>query len=53
MSKKTIDIKFTTPRMTFKGNYEINGRLLFLPIQGEGPANVTFGKFAKKLTILK
>lgn len=32
------------PRANLIGEYDINGRILILPIQGKGPANITFGK---------
>ncbi|GLV41783.1 uncharacterized protein CBL_12072 [Carabus blaptoides fortunei] len=30
------------PRANLIGEYDINGRILILPIQGKGPANITF-----------
>lgn len=37
------------PRLTILGNYKLNGRVIILPVQGDGPANMTFGKMEQNL----
>lgn len=32
------------PRLTILGSYKLNGKVVILPVQGDGPANMTFGK---------
>ncbi len=32
------------PRLTIQGHYKLNGKVILLPVQGDGPANMTFGK---------
>lgn len=39
-----IDIRFKSPVLTLSGPYKINGRVLVLPIQGNGLSNITLGK---------
>lgn len=36
--------RVTIPNARIEGQYKMNGRILILPIQGEGPANLTLGK---------
>lgn len=53
MDKKFFDVKYKVPGvLNLIGQYDINGRILILPIQGKGPCNFTFGKmfpFLKEL----
>lgn len=42
--KRKFEFLFETPYANVKAHYIINGRILILPITGEGPLNVTFGK---------
>ena len=38
-----LDIRFKSPVLTLSGPYKINGRVLVLPIQGNGLSNITLG----------
>uniref|UniRef100_A0A336LPE9 CSON015406 protein n=1 Tax=Culicoides sonorensis TaxID=179676 RepID=A0A336LPE9_CULSO len=38
---KKVEIRVTIPIASLLGNYKINGRVLVLPIQGEGRSNLT------------
>lgn len=38
-----LDIRFKTPKITIAGPYKINGKVLILPIQGDGLCNLTLG----------
>ncbi|XP_015173973.1 PREDICTED: circadian clock-controlled protein-like [Polistes dominula] len=40
--KLEFDLKIKLPHLHIKGNYDINGRVLLLPIQGSGPMNGNF-----------
>ncbi|GLV40312.1 uncharacterized protein CBL_07092 [Carabus blaptoides fortunei] len=42
LAKNRLDLTFLIPRLTFIGDYEVDGRLLLVPIKGSGPANITF-----------
>jgi hypothetical protein len=42
--KKKITAEVTVPEAQFSGRYELNGKLLTLPISGNGHFNATFGK---------
>lgn len=35
------------PSLNIQTNYDVNGRLLVLPINGQGTANITYGKIKK------
>ncbi|KAL1462276.1 hypothetical protein WDU94_014125 [Cyamophila willieti] len=39
--KKRYDIYYRNPRMEFQGQYEMDGKVLLLPIQGKGDGNMT------------
>lgn len=36
------EVYATVPRINIIGKYKVNGRVLVLPIQGEGPARLAF-----------
>lgn len=36
--------RVSIPNAIIVGHYKMNGRILILPIQGEGPANMTISK---------
>lgn len=38
----------TVPDVDILADYKINGRILVLPIQGEGPFNLKLSKYEKK-----
>lgn len=40
-----IDIRFKTPKLTIDGPYKSDGRILLLPIVGEGIAHLELGNF--------
>lgn len=49
MDQKLIDVKFKVPGvLNFIGQYDINGRILILPIQGKGFSNFTFGTMVSR-----
>lgn len=35
-------------RLTILADYKLNGKVIILPVQGEGPANMTMGKSMKE-----
>lgn len=39
-----ISFKLFIPNLNIISQYEIDGRILVLPIQGKGPGNITAGK---------
>jgi hypothetical protein len=39
-----LDIRFKSPKVTISGPYKINGKVLILPIQGNGKTNLTLGE---------
>lgn len=43
MDKKTIDLVFNGDSVSVAGEYDVNGRILLLPIRGNGHLNITFG----------
>lgn len=43
-----IDIRLKSPRIELYGPYRANGRVLLLPIQGDGICNLTLGNFTHK-----
>lgn len=38
-----LDIRFKTPKITIAGPYKVLGKVLILPIQGDGTCNLTLG----------
>jgi hypothetical protein len=40
-----IEIRLKTPRLTITGPYKSQGKILLLPINGEGNSNLTLGEF--------
>lgn len=40
-----FEVTGKTKRLTFVGNYTLNGQVLVLPIAGNGLANLTFGMY--------
>ncbi|KAJ8922053.1 hypothetical protein NQ315_008694 [Exocentrus adspersus] len=42
LDKKTIFVQVALKALNLQGHYEIDGRILVLPIQGNGPCNLTF-----------
>lgn len=41
----TIDIRFSTPQLMIVGPYKANGRILVLPIKGNGTSHIILGEF--------
>lgn len=39
-----VNASITVPDVTLEGDYKINGRILVLPIQGEGPITLKISK---------
>jgi hypothetical protein len=48
IDKAKIDIKYFHPLYALTGDYKANGKVLILPVQGEGKANITFCKSFRK-----
>lgn len=44
MEKHEIDLTFLIPTLELISKYKINGRILVLPISGQGDTNITFCK---------
>lgn len=42
--KAKMEFHFNYPEMHIKGPYKIEGKVLILPVQGDGIANLTFCK---------
>jgi hypothetical protein len=42
--KKKITLEVTVPEAHISGRYEVNGKLVALPLSGKGPFNATFCK---------
>lgn len=47
----TYEIKLKGPVLYLVGAYKISGRVLILPVQGEGKSNMTLGTSAMPLNI--
>lgn len=43
-NRKRIEIRGFIPTINFIGNYKISGRVLVLPIQGDGRSNITLSR---------
>ncbi|KAF6215777.1 hypothetical protein GE061_000112 [Apolygus lucorum] len=43
-NKGNLDIEASVPKLVVKGNYEVNGKVLVLPIVGTGKSNITIDK---------
>ena len=41
-----VDISVDLPFLTFKGEYEVSGRLLVLPLKGKGPVRANASEYA-------
>jgi len=41
------------PRLQIISDYEVNGHILLLPIQGQGPSNITLGNSLHVLFLIK
>lgn len=49
-----IELTASVPLLTVRGRYTADGRVLILPIKGDGDANVTLGKsFQHSSTLFK
>lgn len=46
-----LDIRFRTPKVSILGPYKILGRVLVLPIQGDGMCNMTLGELINACAI--
>lgn len=44
IDKAKIELKYYHPLYSLTGDYKANGKVLILPVQGEGKANITFCK---------
>ena len=40
-----VDISVDLPFLTFKGQYEVSGRLLVLPLKGKGPVRANASEY--------
>lgn len=45
LEKKRLDLEANIPVIHYIGHYDITGRILSLPIVGNGDINVTFGMY--------
>lgn len=43
LEKRRMDVRYMIPSCSVHGNYDINGKILGLPLSGQGDTNVTFG----------
>lgn len=48
LDKKTFDLEIYSDLCTTLGHYDVKGRILVLPIVGNGKANITFGEYVTK-----
>lgn len=48
--EQTLQIECIIPELRMKFDYEINGRILLLPIRGAGPGAITIGKIIVERT---
>lgn len=44
VNKRHIELTASVPLLSVRGRYTADGRVLILPIKGDGDANVTLGK---------
>lgn len=44
LDKYMLYTEALTPKMEFIADYVMNGRVIVLPVQGKGLANITMGK---------
>lgn len=42
-----FEIYCRIPELAIVGHYKVAGKVIILPVVGEGPANLTFGNFIK------
>lgn len=42
-----VVLRMKSPSLSVHGPYKINGKVLILPIQGDGQSNLTIGNFVK------
>lgn len=47
--KRHVKFEGTLDKMNMLSNYDISGRILVLPLNGNGPSNITFGKYNNSL----
>ena len=52
LEKKSLFADGVIPKVEFKCQYELNGKVLLLPIKGEGDSNITFSKYFRIFVIL-
>jgi hypothetical protein len=45
MKEHRYDVQIHAPKLELKGDYEINGRFLLLPLTGKGKFEMTFRKY--------
>lgn len=45
LEKKILSFKTFTTKAAIIGDYKIDGRILVLPITGNGKGNITLGKY--------
>lgn len=44
-NKNMIIFNSNSPQIIIAGNYKINGKILVLPVYGQGKCNITFSKY--------
>lgn len=44
LSKLTLDLDMLTPSMVFNADYEMEGRILLVPLNGKGDCTLNFSK---------
>lgn len=49
LSTLTLDMDITTPSMVFNADYEMDGRILLVPLNGKGDCVLNFSKYLSVL----
>lgn len=50
VNQRKVIITATVPSVVIDSNYDMNGKLLVLPINGQGKANITIGKYMTQIS---
>lgn len=51
--KKTLEVKGVFPELVQKSHYKMDGKILLLPIRGEGPSTIVLSKFYQQNNLVK
>lgn len=49
LDERQMEFVLHVPILVILANYDASGKILILPIQGNGASNITFGKIIKDL----